>query len=381
MRPQTKILLLLFLATLFSVPPARSCQYNVLETGFVDMGRQRYTLYVYHQQSTPLQTLDAIRSAANIQFAHSNIVVEMISIDGQGSRPALKYLERWPGSTLPTAILVSSEGRSMPIELNKPGSSLQKVFSRIVSSPAREEILRAVSKNYGAVLMIEGRDRQINRKARASALAAIDNIRRKMVFMPKAIKHPPVLVTVSAQQAEREKILLWSLGLTGRRPDTACAAIVYGRARWLGPLLRGEEITEENLVSIMRIIGADCECGLDKRWLQGSMLPARWDDQLLARIVKNFNLDPENPIVKAEISRIMRMPLAYGRNGNSSAKSSSTGPMAIPAAESARGAAISLQDSSYVLSPNMRPVLISTIAFLLIVLATGLILWLKFRNR
>jgi hypothetical protein len=69
--------------------------------------------------------------------------------------------------------------------------------------------------------------------------------------------------------------------------------------------MKGEEITEPNLTGILSIIGADCECGLDVSWTQGTPLPIRWDGKLHAQAAKMLGFDPESPIVKLEASRII----------------------------------------------------------------------------
>jgi hypothetical protein len=137
--------------------------------------------------------------------------------------------------------------------------------------------------------------------------------------MPKPIAHPPVLVEVDSESLSREKVLLWSLGLEPNDIDQPHAAVLYGRGRWIGPMFVGEQITEDNLAAVLFVIGADCECGFDHRWLQGTMLPAQWDEKLQAQAVESLGFDPENPMIKAEISWIVRrgypvypsVPLGY----------------------------------------------------------------------
>ncbi len=126
-----------------------------------------------------------------------------------------------------------------------------------------------------------------------------------MEWMPKPIAYPPVLLSIGSESLSREKILLWSLGLDAEKSSEPHAVILYGRARWIGPLFEGEQITEENLAAVLFVIGDDCECGFDYRWLQGTMLPAKWDEKLQARVVESLGFDPENPMIKMEISRII----------------------------------------------------------------------------
>ena len=46
-------------------------------------------------------------------------------------------------------------------------------------------------------------------------------------------------------------------------------------------------------------------------WPQGTRLPVRWDEQLHAQVAKSLGFDPDNPLVKIEVSRII------GRRGSS----------------------------------------------------------------
>jgi hypothetical protein len=102
-----------------------------------------------------------------------------------------------------------------------------------------------------------------------------------------------------------ERILLWSIGLEPNDVNEPHAIIIYGRARWIGPLFKGEQITEDDLASVLFVIGADCECGFDYRWLQGTMLPAKWDQKTHERAVESLGFDPESPMIKMEIGSII----------------------------------------------------------------------------
>jgi len=155
------------------------------------------------------------------------------------------------------------------------------------------------------VLLIEGADAEQNKRAKAAASGAIKRISMQMEMMPKSIAHPPVLIVIGSDSLSREKILLWSLGLDAEKVNKPYAAVLYGRARWIGPLFEGEQITENNLAAVLFVIGDDCECGLDQRWLQGTMLPVRWDEKVQARVAESLGFDPENPMIKMEMSRII----------------------------------------------------------------------------
>jgi len=123
--------------------------------------------------------------------------------------------------------------------------------------------------------------------------------------MVKSIEYPPVLITLKPESFSDEKILLWSLGLDDPVAEPH-AAVFYGKARWIGPLMKAGEIEETNLVKILSIIGLDCECGLDVSWVAGTMLPLLWDQDRQARVAGLLEFDPENPLVRLEVNRILK---------------------------------------------------------------------------
>jgi hypothetical protein len=69
-----------------------------------------------------------------------------------------------------------------------------------------------------------------------------------------------------------------------------------------------------NLRERLVLIGQDCECELDRAWLSGPLLPGRWDRTLQQTAARTLGFDPENPVVRAEVSRIIeRGPQANQR--------------------------------------------------------------------
>ena len=60
-----------------------------------------------------------------------------------------------------------------------------------------------------------------------------------MKAMPKVISEPPVMIVLNAESLPGEKVLLWSLGLGAATPAQPRAVMLYGKARWIGPLDEG----------------------------------------------------------------------------------------------------------------------------------------------
>jgi hypothetical protein len=291
------------------VYPACACRYTVRETGFVDLGIEPYLLYCYVGHSAAEDTVSAFKEVLSSALVDTNLRGDIINTDEQRDHPAMKYLDEWQIESFPAAVLVSPDGQSLHVPITQPGRPFKETLSsavdHILSSPKRKEILQQTAKSYGVVLLIEGPDAQVNSDANEIIAGTIESVSAQLEWMPKPINEPPVSVTLDSESLTQEKLLLWSLDLDVEDINQPHAAIFYGRGRWIGPMFKGEGITENDLASVLFVIGGDCECGLDRRWLQGTMLPARWDQELQALAAESLGFDPENPMIRSEMSWIM----------------------------------------------------------------------------
>jgi len=149
---------------------AFACRYNVHDIGFVDLGDSPYHFYGYVNQDTPAQITSDLTQISQAAFSEANISIEIIDADRQKDNPAIKYLDLWPAQSFPAAVLVSPDGQSLPVPVtssNEPfEQTLRAALRGIVSSPAREELLRHVSNDHGVVLLIEGTNAEENTSAR-----------------------------------------------------------------------------------------------------------------------------------------------------------------------------------------------------------------------
>ncbi|MCK5853091.1 hypothetical protein KAH27_08700, partial [bacterium] len=123
--------------------------------------------------------------------------------------------------------------------------------------------------------------------------------------MPKPVDNPPSLVILKMDQIKNERVLLWSLGLNEELLQEPALAIIYGRGRIMGQSLQNALLQQVNINNLLTIVGSDCECGLDRSWIIGKMLPIRWDKKHQKEVMKWHNFDAENPFVKAEMSQIL----------------------------------------------------------------------------
>ncbi|RKY05683.1 MAG: hypothetical protein DRP66_10335 [Planctomycetota bacterium] len=301
---------MVLMLVLLSAQAAQACRYNIRDVGAVDLEYDSYYLFGYFDEQTPENVISAFEKAASAKLADTNVLGEMINVDEDPAHPAIELAKALSIDSWPAAVFVGPDRRSRAIEIGTTAETiadkLPAALEHLTVSPKRRRIMKAAATTYGVVLVIEGKDDDANAAARQAAKAAVKTIADNMDFLPKPIENPPVMITLKPREFAAEEVLLWMLNLKGDRIAKPHAAIFYGRARQIGPVLEPEEVTEDILTNILSLIGADCECGLDRKWMEGRMLPANWDEEMRAHLAKSLEFDPDNPMVKMEISRILR---------------------------------------------------------------------------
>lgn len=321
-----KRVIVIYFLVCFPFSIALGCIYNVRDVGFTDIGSTPYRLYCYIREDMPGDLTATLRQISYAALMDSNVEVEMINVDQQKASPdhivpspAMKYLEFWDLQSFPAAILVSPEGRSLVLPIPVPGklftghsSSLLKeklwsALESVVISPKRKEFLASIARAYCVVLLIQGKDAAENKKAQATVNNAIEEISRMMNQMTKSIATPPRLIVIPPELFSQERILLWSLGVNANEVDVPYVAVLYGRGRHIEPLFKGEGITKNGVFNILSVIGESCECGIDKEWVMGTMLPLRWGEKVQSEVAKALGFDVESPMVKTEMSQILSL--------------------------------------------------------------------------
>jgi hypothetical protein len=170
------------------------------------------------------------------------------------------------------------------------------------------------------ILIAEGKNAEENQRIRNLANRVVKSISGQMDKLEKEIREPPVVEIISIKDFNSEKVFLWSMGIT-EIAETPQVAILYGRGRMIGPVLRDEQLDERSLKAIVNTIGLNCECGLDRKWMQGTMVPQKWDEDLQKRFANQLGFDPESPAIRLEMSQI----LAKGGKGQGANRQASIG--------------------------------------------------------
>lgn len=293
---------------LLSLLQVVACRYSVRDTGFVDLGAEPYRLVLHHAAALPDEVRLAYRRAAAAALLDANIVLDT---EGAAPPPPSPPAE-------PALVLTAPGGRSLTVasgpDLPRTPTAILDLLEKVALSPARirlhDELLRA----FAVLILVEGRDPDANDRVRRLLHEAASAIERLMPGMPKPVRVPPVVLTVPTTDVPAESVLLWGLGLDPVVTDDPRVALAFGRGRRLGDPVEGPLVTRTLIQDRLAIIGQDCECELDRSWLQGPVIPARWDAARQRAAAEALGFDPENPLLRAEVSQIvLRGALNPGR--------------------------------------------------------------------
>jgi len=298
----TGYLVLLFV--FLTAAEVTACRYNIRDVGFVDLGSDIYRLYGYVDGDTSTDLQAHMNDLAQAVFLDSNILFERVPVQGMTNPQATELLSQLQLKTFPVAVLSIAERDPLVIPVPTDRDQMAATFEKLIASPLRETLLKKLKDVYALVLVVHGPDSEQNTWARDAAQSAISEVTQVMSLMPKASGRPPVLLELPFAQRAEERVVLWSLGIDENDTEPA-AVILYGRGRMLGKVLRGLEISGTKLNQFLSIIGLDCECGLDRRWMTGRRIPIKWDQDTQHLVAKSLDFDPESPMVKMEISRIL----------------------------------------------------------------------------
>lgn len=279
---------------------ALACRYSVRDTGFVDLGNSPLRLELSADSSFPADARTALAQAASAVLLDSNVSFSALPEARQGEPALLR--------------LVDSEGRGLILAsgpaVPRTRTDAVHLMEGVAFSAMRDSLLKEALRAYAVILLVEGSDDQANARAREAAQAAINTVARLIPGMPKPVDVPPQILSLPRAAQAAESVLLWGLGLDPAPSKDPRLTIVYGRGRRLGTPLEGPLITQTVLRERLVLVGQDCECDLDRAWLRGPLVPGRWDHAMQEAAAKSLGFDPENPVVRAEVSRIVdRNPL------------------------------------------------------------------------
>ncbi len=284
-----------------------ACRYTVREVGFADFGADAYHLWLFKDDRISDDEAALYQKISHAALLDANISAAVYDVRGGDSLGLLQFYHNVENGR-PNAVLISPDKKSRLFFFDENKDfmeSLWELLEEIVASPAREKLLQSIVPSYAVVYFIDGTDKKENKRLRREVENAVRHIRRIMQEMPKPAGRPPAVIRIKQNEVAEEEILLWSLGWQPAERSSPAVAVMYGRGRVMGALLKGDEITQKLIENMLRYVGADCECGLDRSWMLGTMIPLRWDSQRQAAVLQHYGFDAENPMVVSEMSQIL----------------------------------------------------------------------------
>lgn len=273
-----------------------ACRFTVREIGFSILSQDIYTLAVIDENA---DANDNTWRTFHEKNRNCNLRLEILNPVSDSEHPIVINAKQ-KELKFPVTVLVAPDSRLFSFE----GNDISKIYSEILDSPLNVQMRMAFSDVFAAVIWIEGKDIEMNRKAGQQVRKDCDAIENVMPGMPKVVKQGPVDIAISKNNFQNEKLLLWSLGID-KIPDEPVAFVLYGRGRIIGEALNYQQIIEGGLYKYMSMIGADCECGLDKKWMLGNQIPLLWNKESRQYLAKLLGFDVDNPMILAEMSRIL----------------------------------------------------------------------------
>ena len=297
---------------------AAACRYTVRDVAMVDLADPHYVVCLLTAGELSPALQKSLSAAAHV-LDDSNVVFRVLDRSQQSADPVessvLSSLGPLGITSYPAMVMLAPDGTTLrlPLAESELGAGeksidpprLRQLLRSVISSPTREEMLHYLLSGHSMILVVEGTNDANNQRAITWAEAAIDRVDNAMPTMAKPIELPPRMIRFSPAEAQRERVLLWSLGVDLTQTPAAQIALLFGRGRKLGPVLKIPGSRQQDLWRSLEVVGNDCECGLDRSWMQGPMIPHDWTTTDEADAVAALGFDPGNPLVKAEISRIL----------------------------------------------------------------------------
>ncbi|WP_242135667.1 hypothetical protein [Aestuariivivens marinum] len=285
---------LLVLAILFNIIQVEACRYTIREIGFSALNKVTYILYRVDSYTATFPN----QLAAG--FKSSNIKTHAINASIEKDNQVIAFAKS-QNKGFPVYVLVDINKRMLALSA---AEYKNKIVSGVLASPIQQQLQEKLPVNYATVLLIEGREAESNHLARQHILKTCKHIENIMPNMPKQVDLGPDMTVIEQSNFEDEKVLLWSLGVD-EVPKKPIAFILYAKGRIMGEQVDFEDIISEKLYGLMSIIGADCECGLDRKWMLGYQVPLDWPKDIRQGLSDRLGFDVDNPMVLTEMSRIL----------------------------------------------------------------------------
>ncbi len=275
---------------------AWGCRFTVREIGFSTLSQDIYSLVI----------IDKAENASDIkwqtfhhQLAEANIKLVVLNPDNDHESPLLKKAKA-ENIAFPARLFIAPNGKMMHMN----AGPTTELVNKVLDSSLRRHLKNDFTDTFCVIVWVEGTEESLNTKVEDIVDKECDKIKNIMPHMPKEVKNGPVSIRIHQEDFQQENVLLWSLGIE-EPPKEPVAFVLYGRGRMIGEVLSSSSISDGMLYKYMSMIGADCECGLDRKWMLGRQIPLLWPMENRQQLADEIGFDVDNPMILAEMSRIL----------------------------------------------------------------------------
>jgi len=286
----SKARIIFFLILTLTYTSTKACKYTIREIGFSTLSKVTYVIYRVNEKSS------FFPNQLEQNFSESNIKGFGLGLMEDEANPIVRFAIDQK-LTLPAYVLAAPDGRMIALA----GNSIE---NSTLYSPVRNQLVLELPEIYATVLLVEGKNGLENQLAQEKVEKTCDRVLNIMPNMPKQVEKGPKMIVISGDEFEQEKVLLWSLGLN-TMPDHPTAFVIYGKGRIMGERVDYQNINNDQVYKLLSIIGADCECGLDRKWMLGYQIPLNWPKETRQNLSDILGFDVDNPMVLTEMSRIL----------------------------------------------------------------------------
>lgn len=289
-------LILVFILIVNITVDAWACRFTVREIGFSTLSQDIYSLVIIDGNAN---ASDSKWEEIHDQLANANIKLVILNPGNDTAHPYMKKAKT-VNAEYPVSLLIAPDGRMLRLESEKNSDLVDEVLE----SSVRKHLRNYISDTFCVIVWIEGTNTSFNAELGQIIEKECKQIENLMPHMPKEVRNGPVSIRINSKEIQNERVLLWSLGVDDP-PEEPIAVVLYGRGRMIGETVDVSSIKEGLLYKYMSMIGADCECGLDRKWMLGSQIPLLWSIENRQQLANEIGFDVDNPMILSEMSRIL----------------------------------------------------------------------------
>lgn len=319
-----------------------ACRYTVRDIGFAALRSHDYALVLSwsianddNRDSESAKTAEKWARDLKPLLSGSNVTVlidpnradKSNKIPSQGASLVLATNDKTPQSNSEIRVeLVDTQGNSVslpiPVETTAGTWDLAGWLNDHLFLPALKQISAESLESFAHLLVIEGDE--VTEKSRVHHLAdqALAAIQRLEPLLPRPISFPLRKMIVHADNSDQQMLLRRMMGCGDTKSPETLLAVIYGRGRLAGPVMRGDRLTMQEVLAQLALVGQSCECETDRAWLEEPSLPFQWDALIRGKASSLLGFDPDSPLVRAEMLRIVsqgpKTPTSNIREANSS---------------------------------------------------------------